>query len=151
MRIGQIGQLAGVDTPTIRYYESLGLLPDPPRTESGYRDYPPEAVDRLRFIREAQASGLSLAEIGSVLDMRDAGERTCGHVISLLESHLTQITAQLEALQETHRLLSDMVGRARSKDPAACADPNRCQTIEAEAGGFDSDITHRILHGAPRG
>ena len=67
MRIGEIAELAGVTTKTVRYYERIGILPEPDRTPSGYRDYGVGTLERLRFIRDAQATGLSLAEIHSIL------------------------------------------------------------------------------------
>lgn len=63
MQIGELAKAAEVPAKTIRYYEDIGLLPHPPRTEGGYRRYGPEAADRLRFIRKAQALGLTLSEI----------------------------------------------------------------------------------------
>ena len=79
MKIGELGDLGGVSTKTIRYYESIGLLGEPRRTSSGYRDYDPDAIERLRFIRDAQATGLSLSEIASVLELKGSGERSCAH------------------------------------------------------------------------
>jgi DNA-binding transcriptional MerR regulator len=69
MRIGELADLTGTTTKTIRYYESIGLLAEPGRTASGYREYGEGAVERLRFVREAQASGLTLTEIKSVLEL----------------------------------------------------------------------------------
>lgn len=129
MRIGELGQLAGVSAKTIRYYESVGLLDEPDRTASGYRDYDDGAVERLRFVRDAQASGLTLAEILSVLELKEAGERSCAHTAALLERHLAEIDAQLARLTEARASLQQLADRASSLDPAACTDPNRCQVI----------------------
>jgi DNA-binding transcriptional MerR regulator len=129
VRIGELGQLAGVSAKTIRYYESVGLLDEPDRTASGYRDYDDGAVERLRFVRDAQASGLTLAEILSVLELKEAGERSCAHTAALLERHLAEIDAQLARLTEARASLQQLADRASSLDPAACTDPNRCQVI----------------------
>ena len=75
MLIGELSADAGVPSKTIRFYEQAGLMPAPPRTPAGYRDYPPGALDRLAFIRHAQAAGFTLAEIRSVLAIRDSGAR----------------------------------------------------------------------------
>ncbi len=75
MKIGELAERAGVSAKTVRYYESIGLLAEPERTTSNYRDYGADAVDRLRFIRDSQAAGLTLAEVGSILEMKDAGSR----------------------------------------------------------------------------
>jgi len=133
MKIGALADATGVTTKTIRYYESIGLLAEPERTTSGYRDYDSDAVDRLHFVRDAQASGLALSEIASVLELKGAGETSCSHTASLLEAHLQEIDEQIERLQATKATLTDLSRRAGSLDPAACTDPNRCQVI-AEAG-----------------
>ncbi|MGW7514018.1 heavy metal-responsive transcriptional regulator [Streptomyces sp. NPDC054796] len=99
MRIGALAHAAGVSTKTIRCYEQAGLLPAPPRTPSGYRDYPPDAAERLALIRAAQTAGLTLAEVGRVLSLRDAGHVTCGHVAALIEERLRHVEARIAALE----------------------------------------------------
>ncbi len=132
MRIGELAARADVTTKTIRYYESIGLLNPPDRTPSGYREYGEPAAERLRFIRDAQASGLTLAEIQSVLELKDAGARSCGHTASLLERHLADLDAQIERLQSARSELVELASRAAELDPQACTDPNRCQVIAAQ-------------------
>lgn len=129
MRIGTVADRAGVGTKTVRYYESIGLLEPPARTESGYREYDDAAIERLRFIRDAQASGLTLAEIKSVLELKDAGARSCDHTRALLERHLAEIDEQIERLQIARVALAELAARAEALDPAACTDPHRCQVI----------------------
>jgi len=129
MKIGELGELCGVTTKTIRYYESIDLLADPARTASGYRDYRDDAVERLRFIRDAQATGLSLSEIASVLELKSAGQGSCAHTLELLEVHVTAIDAQIEQLTAARRELSKLAKRAELLDPSGCTDPNRCQVI----------------------
>ncbi len=129
MKIGQVAEQIGVSTATIRYYESIGLIDEPGRTPAGYRDYDDVAVDRLRFVRDAQATGLSLVEIGSVLEMKSAGARTCTHTTALLHRHLDELDVQIERLVGARRELAELAERARTLDPAACTDPNRCQVI----------------------
>lgn len=128
MKIGELARDTGVNTATIRYYERLGLL-SPDRAPNGYRQYGPAAAERLGFIRDAQASGLTLPEIGVILDMKSAGESTCDHVVGLLEDHLRAVDRQEIELRRTKRQLQEMLDRARRLDPAECRDPNRCQTI----------------------
>ena len=91
MKIGQLADRCGVSTKTIRYYEDIGLLAEPARTSSGYRNYSDDAVERLRFVRDAQATGLTLAEIASVLELKGSGERSCGHTMALIDEHLASI------------------------------------------------------------
>lgn len=132
MKIGELADASGVSTRTIRYYERLGLLPQPDRAENGYRRYRRPDAHRISFIRDAQATGLSLAEIGMILDMKDHGESTCDHVIFMLEEHVDSVDRQIEELRRTRRRLEVMIERARRLDPAKCLDPNRCQTIASE-------------------
>jgi DNA-binding transcriptional MerR regulator len=99
MRIGELANVADVNTKTVRCYESIGLMPEPHRTPAGYRDYTSNQLDRLLFIRDSQATGLTLAEIQSILELKDSGARTCHHTQTLLEEHLADIDAQIRRLQ----------------------------------------------------
>lgn len=150
MKIGELAQRTGVPTKTIRYYEEIGVLPPPDRAPNGYRDYPEDAVDRLVFVRDAQATGLTLTEIASILDLRSQGESTCRHVVDLLERHLNALDRHIQALRQTRTKLAALTEQARSLDPADCRDPNRCQTISG-----DVDLTSvpaaEHLHMAPAG
>ncbi|MEM9132324.1 MAG: heavy metal-responsive transcriptional regulator [Actinomycetota bacterium] len=138
MLIGELGRRTGVSTKTIRYYESLGLLEPARRSPSGYRQYDDEDVDRLRFVREAQGTGLSLAEIASVLELKGAGERSCSHTLALVERHVADIDAQIEQLHRSRAQLAQLAERARGLDPATCTDPNRCQVITADSDAGDT-------------
>jgi DNA-binding transcriptional MerR regulator len=150
MRIGELARRTGVPTKTIRYYEEIGVLPAPDRTANDYRDYPEEAVDRLVFVREAQATGLTLTEIASILDLRGQGEATCHHVIDLLERHLSALDRHIQSLRETRKKLIALTENAKTLDPSECRDPNRCQTI---TGGLNMTTRGggRHLHTAPAG
>ncbi len=129
MRIGQLAEATGTTTKTIRYYESIGLLAEPRRRPSGYREYDDATVDRLRFIRASQASGLSLAEIQSILELKDAGATSCEHTAALLRRHLDDLDEQIERLQRSRIELAAMAARAEALDPVDCTDPNRCQVV----------------------
>ena len=121
-------------------------MPEPPRAPNGYRDYGDEAVTRLSFIRDAQATGLSLAEIDSILDLRNRGETTCEHVADLLEHHLAALDEHIRRLRRTRSKLAELTERAKRLDPAECVDPLRCQTIGRNL--TDSDLSVQI-HPAP--
>lgn len=145
MRIGEVAERAGVTTKTLRYYESIGLLPSAERTASGYRSYDTEALERVRFIRDAQASGLSLTEIQSVVELKAHGHRSCEHTRSLLHRHLDEIDAQIERLHVAREELSRLVRRAETSDPSECVDEHRCQIIEARSParhGFPTPAEH---------
>jgi len=147
MKIGELGGRTGVSAKTIRYYEEIGLLPEPQRAPNGYREYRDDAASRLRFIRDAQATGLTLTEIASILDLRSHGEGTCHHVIDLLERHLDDLDSHIETLLATRDQLAALTERARGLDPEECTDPNRCQTIDVDvdlsaAPGMRTDHLH---------
>ncbi len=129
MRIGEIARRSGLSPTTIRYYEDIGLVPEPARAANGYRDYEPSAVERLRFISDAQDSGLTLAEIASILELRTQGDPTCHHTIELLERHLEDVERRIERLVAGRDLYARLIARAKTLDPAECTDPDRCQTI----------------------
>ncbi len=131
MRIGELADKVGVSTKTVRYYESVGLLTEPERTASGYRDYDVDAVERLRFVRDAKSTGLTLSEIVSVLELKTAGERSCEHSRELLERHVREIDEQLKSLRNTRKALLALSERAEELDPNSCTDPNRCQVISS--------------------
>ncbi len=129
MRIGELATQGDVSTKTVRYYESIGLMAEPSRTDSGYRDYRDADVERLCFIRDAQATGLALAEIQSVLELKDSGSNSCAHTRSLLERHLADVDNQIVRLTAAREELAAMAARAAGLDPSDCTDPNRCQVI----------------------
>ncbi len=129
MRIGELANRTGVSTKTIRYYERLGILPEPQREANGYRSYQVATGRRLEFIKDAQAAGLTLTEINWILDLRESGESSCQHVAELLDVHVSEVDSQLAELQRTRKRLVELRDRARSMDPTHCTDPDRCQTI----------------------
>jgi len=129
MNIGELGRLTGVSTKAIRYYEDIGVLNEPERSPNGYRAYGPDTVDRLRFVKDAQLTGLTLAEIATILDQRGRGESTCEHVMTLLDHHLQELESRIETLEKTRKKLIAIAERSRALDPADCVDPNRCQTL----------------------
>lgn len=129
MRIGNLATASGLTTKTIRFYEQAGLLSEPPRTASGYRDYTGDAANRLAFIRDAQGAGLTLAEIRSVLALRDSGESPCEHVTGLINQHLADIEQRLAELRKTRSTLRDLAQRAAQTDPAACGEDGICTIL----------------------
>jgi DNA-binding transcriptional MerR regulator len=120
MRIGQIAGRAGIPAKTIRFWEDQHLLPPPARTPAGYRDYGPAVLERLAFIRQAQAAGLSLDAIRQVLDVRDGGQPPCVHVTGLIARRLAEVEARLAELTSTRDQLAELAARAAGQDPADC-------------------------------
>lgn len=107
MQIGDLAEKGSVTVQTVRFYERQGLLPNPPRKDSGYRVYGEADLRRLLFIRHAKALGFSLQEIREILRMRQRGECPCGSVLAIAERHLKNIERQLRQLStfrdELHR------------------------------------------------
>ncbi len=129
MRIGEIAKTVGVTPDTIRYYEHEGLLPPAPRTTSGYRDYGPETVDDLQFIKKAQALGLKLSDVREVLEISSGGEPPCEHVRATVASRLVEVEQRLRdlrALRSTLRETLERLDRATQQE-AGC----RCAVIES--------------------
>ena len=98
LRSGELSRAAGVSTDTLRHYERLGILKKPPRTQSGYRVYPPESLDRVLLISNALASGFTLKELASILRVRDAGGAPCRQVAKLAHEKVEQLDAQIARL-----------------------------------------------------
>jgi DNA-binding transcriptional MerR regulator len=123
MRIGELADRVGVNTKTIRYYESIGLVPQPPRTDAGYRIYGAEDEARLVFIKTAQHLGLSLEEIREVLALRDAGTPPCEHVRGMLREQIRTISrrmAELRRLREELRALDAVIDDIPDSEAAIC-------------------------------
>jgi MerR family copper efflux transcriptional regulator len=120
MRIGEVAGRAGVPAKTIRFWEGRRLLPLPARTPTGYRDYDPAVLERIAFIRQAQAAGLTLDAIGQVLGIRDGGQPPCVHVTALIARRLAEVEARLAELARTRDQLAALAERAAAQDPADC-------------------------------
>lgn len=133
MRIGEVAQATGVSTKALRFYEAEGLLSEPARTAAGYRDYRADIVSRVTFIRQAQAAGLTLAQIGEVLAIRDGGQPPCEHVADLVEQRLDDVNRRLAELEQTRRDLLALQDRLIDLDPADCRDGDICIAIRTTA------------------
>ncbi|MFW9263583.1 heavy metal-responsive transcriptional regulator [Nostoc sp. KVJ20] len=96
--IGQVTDLTGIPIRTIRYYESLGLINSSRRTEGGFRQFSLDVITRLAFIKRAQNLGLSLEEIGNILQVYDQGQTPCGEIKEKLEEKVLQIDQQIDQL-----------------------------------------------------
>jgi DNA-binding transcriptional MerR regulator len=120
MLIGELATRSGVTAKTLRFYEREGLVPEPDRTHGGYRDYTADIVDRVRFIKDAQASGFTLAQVAEILTIRDDGQPPCGHVADLVDQRLTEIEARLRELRAVQSELQAIAQRAETLDPTDC-------------------------------
>ena len=129
MRIGELAEAAGVPAQTVRFYERRGLLPQPRRGPNGYREYDVSTLTRLEFIRSGQAAGLSLVEIGSVLEIRREGAVPCAHVHSLLVTKLADVRSRRRELAALEEELEGLIDRSRALDPADCSDAQICHIM----------------------
>lgn len=107
--IGRLARAAGVNVQTVRYYERLGLLPSAARTPAGYRVYSGEGIERLQFIRRAQAVGFRLNEIKEVLRLRYGGQSPCECVREKLSAKLAQVEREMVELAHFRRRLRRML------------------------------------------
>jgi DNA-binding transcriptional MerR regulator len=112
VRIGELAERVGVNPKTIRYYEAIGLLPDPERQPSGYRDYTDDDVDRLRFVRTAQRLGLSLSEISEILAFRERDERPCDYVLAVLDRQVADLDRRMAEMAQLREELTSLKARA---------------------------------------
>lgn len=99
LRIGEVAHRATVRRDTLRYYERLGLVEPATRSPGGYRLYDPEVVDRLAFIKKAQAMGLTLGEVGKVITGALEGSPPCDHVRATLRTRLEDVDKRIADLQ----------------------------------------------------
>ncbi len=129
MRIGDLAKQVGVTPDTIRYYEREGLLPAAERTPGGYRDYGPDAVNDLLFIKKAQALGLKLSDVREVLEISSGGKPPCEHVRATVSARLVEVEERLRDLRALRATLRETLERVDRAPPpkAGC----RCVVIES--------------------
>ncbi len=126
LRSGQLAKAADVNVETLRYYERRGLLPEPPRRDSGYRIYPLESVSRLRFIKGAQELGFTLEEIQELLALRVDEAATKTEVRQHAQDKVTQIDAKIAALQQMRNALAHLIEQCHGDGPTS-----DCPILEA--------------------
>ena len=119
LTIGKLAASAGVGRETIRYYERKGLLEEPPRSEAGYRHYPPDAVDRLRFIRRAQDLGFTLAEITELLGLRVDQVSACGTVEIHARAKLVTVEEKIGDLRRIGDALKRLLEKCEAREPTS--------------------------------
>lgn len=147
---GDVARTLGIGVQTLHFYEREGLIPTAPRSASGYRLYGPETVERVRFIRKAQALGLPLEEIKEVLRLSQQGSCPCGHVHDALKAKLAEVDVRLRELRSFRRDLAALVKRgaapgARQRTGAICAIVEESATI-----GMASRTKHPLSRLASR-
>ena len=122
MRIGALAKETGCKVVTIRYYEQEGLLAEPERSDSNYRLYGHEDVERLKFIRHCRKHDMKLDEIRRLLAYRDNPEHDCVWVSDLLDEHITNVDAQIHSLEQLKHYLQELRQRCSGgKSGDSCA------------------------------
>jgi len=113
LRVGEVARRAHVRPDTVRFYEESGLLAPADRSHAGYRRFPEEAVERIRFIKRAQSLGFTLEEIGGLLDLRLRAGDACGPAQAAAEAKIAEIDGKLASLRRLRRGLSKFVTACR--------------------------------------
>ena len=130
---GQLAKQAQVNVETIRYYERRGLLPEPPRRWSGYREYSQADVAHLRFIKRAKELGFSLSEISELLSLRVDPDTTCDDVKQRTEIKIADIEAKIQTLERMKKALKKLVASCSGRGPtSACPILEALETREEE-------------------
>lgn len=115
LTVSKLAERVGSTPSALRYYERIGLLPEPPRSEGGYRLYDDAAEERVKFIKRAQRFGLRLEEISELLAIRERGQCPCGHTRELLAGRLNEIDQEMAGLT---RLRGDIERMVQDLPPA---------------------------------
>jgi MerR family mercuric resistance operon transcriptional regulator len=119
LSIGQVARRAGVGVETVRFYEREGLLEEPPRRESGYRQYPEQVVTRLHFIKRAQKLGFSLKEINELLLLRVDSHTSCEEVKQRTEAKIAEVERKMVELQRMRQALLQVASLCTGRGPAS--------------------------------
>lgn len=131
--IGEVANLAGVPTATVRYYERRGLIAPAPRTRAGYRQYGPAAAERLRFIKRAQQLGFSLEEIQDLLELRVDDPESCLAVERRTREKVDQVRQKIRELRQLEDALERLADACRTRTPTA-----ECPVLES----LSEEVSH---------
>jgi MerR family mercuric resistance operon transcriptional regulator len=126
LTIGQLAKKADVHIETIRYYERKGLIPEPRRRESGYREYSDETANRILFIKRAKDLGFSLMEVDELLSLKISPGTTCSDVKSKAEEKIADIEGKIKTLQRMKKALVKVTKTCSGAGPAS-----ECPILEA--------------------
>jgi MerR family mercuric resistance operon transcriptional regulator len=125
--IGRLAAAAGVNLETVRYYERIGVMPEPERTPGGHRAYTTKHRDRLEFVRRARELGFSLDDVRALLALSEPGRQVCAEVRTIAAAHLEEVRRKLADLVRLEAVLDQLVRQCDENAPA-------CPVIEALGG-----------------
>ena len=120
LKRSDLARLTGCNLETIRYYEGVGLMPDPPRSPAGHRRYGAAHVERLGFIMRARELGFTMEEIKGLLSMVDRGSHTCAEVEKRGRHHLDVVRAKIMDLQNIETILAETIAKCSGSDNPEC-------------------------------
>lgn len=126
LTIGKAAALSGVGVETVRFYERRGLIDEPPRKDSGYRQYPLDVVNRIKFIKRAKELGFSLKEIGQLLKLRVKPGATCADVRKKAMDKINDVNEKIGELQRIKSALSKLATSCKGRGPTS-----ECPIIDA--------------------
>lgn len=118
--VGQLAKAAGVNLETIRYYENIGLMPKPLRTQGGHRIYDETHTKRLAFIRRARDLGFTIEDVRALLALANPEHSSCAEVREIAATRLMQVREKIADLVRLDRILSDTISRCTSEPAAHC-------------------------------
>jgi Cu(I)-responsive transcriptional regulator len=118
--IGELAKATGTKVETIRYYERIGLLPEPERTGGNYRSYSPEHLGRLSFIRRARDLGFSIEQVRELLNLSDQKDRSCETVDIIAREHLDEVERKISDLKILRRELGSLIRQCQHGTIANC-------------------------------
>ncbi|MGQ9369260.1 MerR family transcriptional regulator [Azospirillum sp. ST 5-10] len=130
LAIGALAKATGTKAETIRFYEKIGILPEPARTPGNYRTYTAEHVRRLSFVRRARELGFPLETVRALLDLADQPDRPCGEVDALVLGQLRAVERKIAALQRLREELDRLAHQCRRGGRIA-----DCRIVEALSPG----------------
>ena len=142
MKIGEVSKKSGVGVEALRFYERSGLLGRPVRTESGYRMYDEEVLERLSFIKRAQVLGFSLDEIRRIIDEKRAGQSPCADVREIVRSRLQELNGRM---REMRRYRNELAKALREWDETGDKEGHVCGLIEGTHIGHEVDTDRKSV------
>ncbi len=146
MKIGEVAKQAGVGIETIRFYERKGLLGKPPRTPSGYRAYPSEAIAKIQFIKRAKELGFSLLEISDLLSLATSPTATCADVKHRALAKVSAFKRRVTDLQRMNRALSRLIESCNGREPLDHCPIIECfETSPSKEGVHEEDTSNRNI------
>ncbi|WP_292084034.1 MULTISPECIES: helix-turn-helix domain-containing protein [unclassified Brevundimonas] len=132
LSIGELGRRTGTKVETIRYYERIGLLTAPARTEGNYRAYGEEELNRLSFIRRARDLGFSIEQVRDLLALSDRRDQSCATVDELTRAHLVEVERKIADLEALRRELSALLSQCRKGTISTCLIIEALGPVQAE-------------------